>query len=413
MVCSQSTCSNWIWTDKLRSGTKCRRCGTWWPDTHTHTGKGKGYGRPANKRNSHQQWLETPPGLTKIRPLKKTKVQQEATELLNGSWSTLPEEMQIKLQALGIGPTKPEEPELTDILKTHMDALPPQVQQIVTKLTAPEPCTERDIATKLKGQVTDLKAMSIRKNQLQEKIDGVKAQYASLLSDMQEIQAKMAEGQKALHKLSQDYMNAINQTIWGSRSQKSRRTNCTGSSSDPTRTLTTQPNGGKQMALLRLHLVDLVGNRDRAEQLPGWTFPLPEDDTWSCDGTEEHSLGIFVEQNNSFDDEPKGHQPHTMWINTNGSQGDTHRETCEGDISQSFSGTSMNQSSRHTTRVCRAASGSTAFSSSSATSVGEQTRSAQVEPFQDSSTHQGIPVAGDEQLNPWSREPQQGLPILH
>ena len=93
-------------------------------------------------------------------------MQQEATELLNGSWSTLPEETQIKLQALGIGP---EEPELTDILKTHMDALPPQVQQIVTKLTAPEPCTERDIATKLKGQVTDLKAMSIRKNQLQEK----------------------------------------------------------------------------------------------------------------------------------------------------------------------------------------------------------------------------------------------------
>ena len=121
-------------------------------------------------------------------------MQQEATELLNGSWSTLPEETQIKLQALGIGP---EEPELTDILKTHMDALPPQVQQIVTKLTAPEPCTERDIATKLKGQVTDLKAMSIRKNQLQEKIDGVKAQYASLLSDMQELQGKLAEGQKA------------------------------------------------------------------------------------------------------------------------------------------------------------------------------------------------------------------------
>ena len=101
-------------------------------------------------------------------------MQQEATELLNGSWTSLPEETQVKLQALGIGPAKPEEPELTDIPKTHMDALPPQVQQIVTKLTAPEPCTERDIVTKLKGQVTELKAMSIRKNQLQEKIDASK-----------------------------------------------------------------------------------------------------------------------------------------------------------------------------------------------------------------------------------------------
>ena len=82
-----------------------------------------------------------------------------------------------------------------------MDALPPQVQQIVNKLAAPEPCTEREIATKLKGQVTELKTLSIRKNQLQEKIDGVKAQYASLLTDMQDLQAKLADGQKALHQV--------------------------------------------------------------------------------------------------------------------------------------------------------------------------------------------------------------------
>ena len=122
-------------------------------------------------------------------------MQQEATDLLSTSWSTLPEETQTRLQALGIGPSKPEEPELTDIL-----------QQIVTKLTAPEPCTEREIATKLKGQVTQLKTLSIRKNQLEEKIDGVKAQYASLLTDMQNLRSKLADGQKALHQLAQDYM---------------------------------------------------------------------------------------------------------------------------------------------------------------------------------------------------------------
>ena len=203
-------CNNWIWTDRVKSSTKCRRCGTWWPSSTGGAGKGKGYGRPANK--PRQAWIDTPPGLGKLKPLKKTKVQQEATELLSTSWSTLPEETQTRLQALGIGPTKPDEPELTDILKTHMDALPAQVQQIVTKLTAPEPCTEREIATKLKGQVTELKTLSIRKNQLQDKIDGVKAQYASLLADMQALQTKLADGQKALHQLSQDYMKAVNQT---------------------------------------------------------------------------------------------------------------------------------------------------------------------------------------------------------
>ena len=212
MVRTKGTCANWIWTDKVRSGTKCRKCGTWWPEPSRHNGKGKGYGRPRNKIMANQQWLEAPPGLPKIKPLKRTKVQQEATELLSTSWTTLPEETQTKLQALGNGPTKLEEPELKDLLKTHIDALPQQVQEIVSKLRKAEPITEREIAARLKGQVTDLKNTSIRKNQLQVKIDGVKSQYASLLTDMQELQSKLAEGQKTLQKLSEDYMKAVNQT---------------------------------------------------------------------------------------------------------------------------------------------------------------------------------------------------------
>ena len=208
MVCSKSTCGNWIWTDKVRSGTKCRKCGSWWPELPSHNGKGKGYGKPSNRATSNPAWLESPPGLTKIRPLKKTKVQQEATELLATSWTALSEETQTKLQALGIGPAKPA---LQDLLKTHMDALPVQVQEIVSKLTAPEPITEREIAGKLKGQVTELKNMSVKKNQLQVRIDGVKAQYANLLTEMQELQTKLAEGQKTLQKPCEDYMKAVNQ----------------------------------------------------------------------------------------------------------------------------------------------------------------------------------------------------------
>ena len=186
MTCSRQDCYNWIWTDRVKPNTKCRRCGNWWPTATGGTGKGKGYGRPTSK--ARQTGPEPPPGLGRVKPLKKSKV-------LATSW-----------------PAKPEEPELTDILKSHMESLPTQVQQIVTKLTAPEPCTEKDIATKLKGQVTELKTLSIRKNQLQDKIDGVKAHYATLLADMQALQGKLAEGQKALQQLSQDYMKAVNQT---------------------------------------------------------------------------------------------------------------------------------------------------------------------------------------------------------
>ena len=92
MVCSKTTCGNWIWTDKVRSGTKRRKCGSWWPEPSHHNGKGKGYGKPSNRATSNQAWLESPPQLTKIRPLKKSKVQQEATDSLANSWTALSEE---------------------------------------------------------------------------------------------------------------------------------------------------------------------------------------------------------------------------------------------------------------------------------------------------------------------------------
>lgn len=109
----ETTPQNWIWTEKLRPGTKCRKGGAWWPETKGNTGKGKGYGRPVPKQpqGTKQTWPEAPPGLTKFKPLKRTKVQQEASIL---------GDVQDRLQAIGIGPTKPEEPELTDLLKTHM-----------------------------------------------------------------------------------------------------------------------------------------------------------------------------------------------------------------------------------------------------------------------------------------------------
>ena len=100
---------------------------------------------------------------------------------------------------------------LTDILKTHMTSLPPEVQAVVTKLTAPIPQTEKEIAQQLKQQVTELKNQSIRKNQLQVKLGQAKSQYAAMLQDMQDIQTKLNEGQQKLKQLSDKYMAAVNQ----------------------------------------------------------------------------------------------------------------------------------------------------------------------------------------------------------
>ena len=197
--------------------------------------RNKGYGKPSNRATGNPTWLESPPGLTKIRPLKKSKVQQEATDLLANSWMALPEDTQTKLQALGIGPGRTGFAGSFEDPHGCIATLPLQVQEIASKLTAPEPITEREIAGKLKGQVTELKNMSIKKNQLQVRIDGVKAQYANLLAER----------------------------------------------------AGADPNGGR---ILCTQLEHLVGNTYPRDSNQGWTIPVPDDDDRSWEGSE----GLFV-----------------------------------------------------------------------------------------------------------------------
>ena len=47
------------------------------------------------------------------------------------------------------------------------------------------------------------------------------------------------------------------------------------------------------------HQPDIVGNRDDTDFV-GWTYPVPEDDTWSCEGNDESNWGTQFAQNTSF-----------------------------------------------------------------------------------------------------------------
>ena len=221
-VCTAKQCTNWIWDDKKNPGTRCRRCGTWWSQGSAPTGKGKGQGHGQGKKSSSNiAWtkssstdahLEPPPGLHKLKPLKKTKNQQTAAELLATTWDVIPNEIQTKLAALGLAPPTPAEPGLTELLQTHLNALPQPVQDIVNKLSQPMPATEKDLAQQLKTQVTELKTISMKKAQLQVKLDQTKSQYAAMLQDMQEHQARLTDGQQKLKTLSEKYMQAVNKT---------------------------------------------------------------------------------------------------------------------------------------------------------------------------------------------------------
>ena len=154
--------------------------------------------------------LKPPPGLGN-KPYKLTKIQKATAEALAPAWSSLDQTLQQRLQDLGIQPPPPSPgPDLKDVLVENMAQLPPQVRELVEKLTKPSPPTEKDIASKLKTQVSLLKDLSHKKTHLQQKIDHTKRSFQDLLEEMKAIQGRIEAEQKALTATSASYMSMVN-----------------------------------------------------------------------------------------------------------------------------------------------------------------------------------------------------------
>ena len=129
-------------------------------------------------------------------------------------WSTLDEQLRGKLSDLGISPeVKPKEPDLQDVLKENLTKLPTPVRELVEKITTPPPASEREVAGRLKQQVTALKDLSHKKHNLQGKIDATKRAYQELLDEMKAIQTKIEQEQTALNKTSASYMALVNSEV--------------------------------------------------------------------------------------------------------------------------------------------------------------------------------------------------------
>ena len=181
-VCGHEGCSNWIWQDKIQAGFVCRKCGEAWP--RPPKGYSSGGSSRSPTRPKAKQWPVAPPPGLHTRPPKATKIQKATAAILAPAWTTLGKALQDKLQELGISPPPPTpEPDLTEVLVENMAQLPPTVRDLVEKLTRPSPPTEKDVASKLKSQVTLLKDLSHKKATLQGRIDSTKKAYQDLLDE--------------------------------------------------------------------------------------------------------------------------------------------------------------------------------------------------------------------------------------
>ena len=206
--CSKASCSNWIWEDRIQANYTCRLCGTPWKKPL------QGFAKAGDRRSSgwtkpKTRQVTPPPGLPSSRPPRPSKLQKRASEILAPAWDSLDETLKVKLTEVGINPSpKVTEPDLTDVLKENLASLPAPVKELVEKITKPQPETEKDMASRLKQQVTTLRDISHRKQLLQQKIDNTKKHYQELLDEMKTLQSKLEQEQASLNTISTAYLSS-------------------------------------------------------------------------------------------------------------------------------------------------------------------------------------------------------------
>ena len=223
LVC-KSCGRSWIWQDRLvRDHTlTCRQCGTAWQ------GQGLQDLKASKKKTQWAQWnfsqnghkwpvrtykqafLEPPPGLAGGHRPKKAKVKFNALQkAVQEHWETLPAALKTQCEAIGLQAlAPPSPPDLSTLIKEHLESLPSDLKQAVGKLVEPDK-PEPTLPTKLKQSVGQLKQLAEKKAALQHKADAVKAQYSALLAELKEMQAKIEGAQKEL----QDTTTLYNQQI--------------------------------------------------------------------------------------------------------------------------------------------------------------------------------------------------------
>ena len=151
-----------------------------------------------------------PPGLPQSKQPRPTRLQKTASEVLAPAWESMDEGMKAKLIELGINPApKASEPVLTDVLKENLASLRAPVKELVERITKPQPETEKDMASRLKQQVTTLRDISQKKQQLQQKIDNTKKHYQELLDEMKSLQSRLEQEQTSLNTISTAYLTKV------------------------------------------------------------------------------------------------------------------------------------------------------------------------------------------------------------
>ena len=204
-VCGGCT-GSWIWADRVSASRWCcDHCGAQWPSGKQQTQLPQQ--RSPRPRRERTRRIEAPPGLGgKEKQAKKNPVE----ELLKKSWNGLSEDVRKALQTVGIDYTpEPELQSLGMVLKAHLQSLPGEVKEAVENLLSPVKDEPKDVTTKLKVTVGELRQLSNKKAGLQKRVDNAKDQYKLLLDELKMVQEQIDKERQQLTAQSEAYAKLL------------------------------------------------------------------------------------------------------------------------------------------------------------------------------------------------------------
>ena len=221
----------WCWERGLWKHTRCYVCGSQFPKPKLSWAKGAG---KAQQAESDWPVLSTA-GQQRNWVSQSAKPARKVFGALNQVWNFIPEEAQkaitgagFKVQtdpsATGPGngkekdvlklmgveqPTQPT-PDLTELCRQRIDALPESIKMLLEKQTEPEKApTVTETSRKFKVATADLRELILKKSTLQLKINKTKTAYTDLLTEMQQLQETLAKQQQEVTSLQQELQDRV------------------------------------------------------------------------------------------------------------------------------------------------------------------------------------------------------------
>ena len=167
-------------------------------------GNGKGNGKPSLGAKG-----EKGPGKGKGYPPSK-ELTPAQVEIAKGFFESATEEQKDVLKLMGVEQPAQPTPDLTELCRQHIDALPESIKTLLEKQAEPGKApTVTETSRKFKVATADLRELILKKSTLQLKINKTKTAYTDLLTEMQQLQEVLSKQQKEVTTLQQELQDRV------------------------------------------------------------------------------------------------------------------------------------------------------------------------------------------------------------